>query len=62
MAVVVSIADAICFDLLGSYHALSYIFIKSRLLRYIYMFQVMKEGMITGNRRCGAASVSVFLA
>lgn len=37
MAVVVSIADAICFDLLGSYHALSHMatFIKLRLLRYV---------------------------
>lgn len=63
MAVVVSIADAICFDLLGSYYAVAKIML---LLRYGYFYtlrvsQVMKEGKITGNRRCGAVSVSVFL-
>jgi hypothetical protein len=63
MAVVVSIADAICFDLLGSYYAVAKI---TLLLRYSYfctllVSQVTKEGKIMGNRRCGAALVSVFL-
>lgn len=66
MAVVVSIADAICFDLLGLYSQRSTLhklhqFCKIAIFLY-HELQVTREEPITGNRRCGAASVSVYLA
>lgn len=62
MAVVVSIGDAICFDLLGLYsqhHINNTDFVKWFLLYHV--LQVTRGGTITGNRRCGAASVSAGL-
>lgn len=69
MAVVVNIADAICFDLLGLYNYIIMsnssdksiaIQISIKLLIWCCVLQVTREEMIMENRKCGVALVSVF--